>query len=220
MSKQRYDADKTKEDILMAAGNLFSKNGFKQTSIQDIVLELDGLSKGAIYHHFPSKEAILDELMRRFMPSEQLILTIRNNNQLDGLRKIQTLFLDAMFHVDVKKFQPFSSSLMSDPLLSIKYLKLTQDIFIPEIALLIKEGNQDGSLDVPYPDQLAEIILFLLTTWYNTTLFSNSLENFYVKLETSQYVLKQIGVDILDSIVISKIQKEIKELIHEEILED
>ncbi|OTP33332.1 hypothetical protein A5798_000061, partial [Enterococcus sp. 6C8_DIV0013] len=41
--KQRYDAEQTKEEILFAAGQLFNAKGYKQTSIQDIVEELDGL---------------------------------------------------------------------------------------------------------------------------------------------------------------------------------
>ncbi|MFY8331802.1 TetR family transcriptional regulator [Vagococcus carniphilus] len=220
MSKQRYDGDQTREDILIAAGKLFREQGFQKTSIQSIVLELDGLSKGAIYHHFPSKEAILDELMRHFMPSEALIESIRSDKELSGLEKIQTLFLNAMFHVDVQKFLPFSPNFTKEPLLSLKYVKLTQDVFIPEIAAFIKEGNEDGSLDVPNPDLIAEVILFLLTTWYNATLFSNSLDNFYQKLEISQYVLKQIGVDIIDSRVLSKIKEGIEAMTHEEILEN
>ncbi len=36
------------------------KRGFDNTTIQDIVNEMDGLTKGAIYHHFKSKEEIME----------------------------------------------------------------------------------------------------------------------------------------------------------------
>ena len=209
--KQRYDAEQTKEDILIAAGKLFSEQGYKKTSIQDIVNQLDGLSKGAIYHHFKSKEAILDELMRHLMPSEAVINSIRQNKQLTGLEKVQTLFLDAMFHEEVQKYLAFSPSFSQEPLLSLKHLKLTQEVFIPELSRFIEEGNQDGSIDTPHPELIAEIVLFLLTTWYNTTLFSNSVANFYKKLETSQYVLEKIGINILDETTISQISKRINQ---------
>ena len=45
--------------ILDVASRLFLEKGYEHTSIQDIINNLGGLSKGAIYHHFKSKEEIL-----------------------------------------------------------------------------------------------------------------------------------------------------------------
>ena len=45
--------------ILDVAFRLFMEKGYEHTSIQDIIDRLGGLSKGAIYHHFKSKEDIL-----------------------------------------------------------------------------------------------------------------------------------------------------------------
>ena len=41
--------------ILETATRLFMKKGYEHTSIQDIIDNLGGLSKGAIYHHFKSR---------------------------------------------------------------------------------------------------------------------------------------------------------------------
>lgn len=213
--KQRYDSKQTKEDILMTAGALFSEKGYNKTSIPDIVAQLDGLSKGAIYHHFKSKEAILDELMRHMMPSESIISEIHQNKELNGLEKLQRLFLDAMFETEIQKYIPFSPNLTKEPLLSLKHLTLTQEVFIPEITAFIKEGNQDTSIEVPHPEQIAEIVLFLLTTWYSTTLFSSSIDTFYLKLETSQYVLQKIGVNIIDDKVMGQIHQQINSRIED-----
>ena len=38
--------------ILDVASRLFLEKGYEHTSIQDIINNLGGLSKGAIYHHF------------------------------------------------------------------------------------------------------------------------------------------------------------------------
>jgi AcrR family transcriptional regulator len=53
--------DTRREQILLAAENLFYRKGFEQTSIQDI---LDALhfSKGGLYHHFTSKLALLESI--------------------------------------------------------------------------------------------------------------------------------------------------------------
>jgi AcrR family transcriptional regulator len=56
-----------KESILQAATLLFSKNGFRHTSIQEIA-NMTGAAEGTIFYHFKSKEglflAILDNLKR------------------------------------------------------------------------------------------------------------------------------------------------------------
>ena len=49
--------EETVQRILTTASKLFLEKGYEKTSLQDIIRET-GLSKGAIYHHFSSKEAI------------------------------------------------------------------------------------------------------------------------------------------------------------------
>ncbi len=66
MARNKYP-DQTVEKILDVAFGLFCSKGYDNTSISDIVAGLDGLTKGAIYHHFDSKEAILDAAFERAM---------------------------------------------------------------------------------------------------------------------------------------------------------
>ena len=54
--------EQTRNFILETAFRLFIEKGYERTSIQDIIDQLGGLSKGAIYHHFKSKEEIMDAL--------------------------------------------------------------------------------------------------------------------------------------------------------------
>ena len=48
--------EETRNLIIDTAARLFIEQGYEHTSIQDIINHLGGLSKGAIYHHFKSKE--------------------------------------------------------------------------------------------------------------------------------------------------------------------
>ena len=57
--------EETVEKILDVTMRLFSEKGYEHTTIQDIVDAL-GMSKGAIYHHFKSKEDIIDRLNDRY----------------------------------------------------------------------------------------------------------------------------------------------------------
>ena len=63
--------------ILEAATRLFMEKGYEHTSIQDIINNLGGLSKGAIYHHFKSKEDILEAVTDR--------MNEESNKMLEGI---------------------------------------------------------------------------------------------------------------------------------------
>jgi AcrR family transcriptional regulator len=56
----RRNAD-TREDIRAVALELFAGNGFEQTSLRQIAERL-GITKAALYYHFPSKDELLAEL--------------------------------------------------------------------------------------------------------------------------------------------------------------
>ena len=54
MPRNKYP-EQTVEKILDAAAALFAEKGYQSTTLQDII-DATGLSKGAVYHHFRSKE--------------------------------------------------------------------------------------------------------------------------------------------------------------------
>lgn len=56
---------KTKENILTQSFQLFLNEGYKEVSIQNIVSHC-GISKGAFYHHFKSKDDLYEEVLNRF----------------------------------------------------------------------------------------------------------------------------------------------------------
>lgn len=64
MSRNKYP-EETVNLILDVSQRLFIEKGYDNTTIQDIIDELGGLTKGAIYHHFNSKQDILDAVIER-----------------------------------------------------------------------------------------------------------------------------------------------------------
>jgi len=60
---EQYLEDR-RNQILDAAVTTFSQNGFHQTTIEEIRLEA-GLSRGAVYHYFKTKEDIIDAIRGR-----------------------------------------------------------------------------------------------------------------------------------------------------------
>ncbi len=62
--KFRRRAEARPDEVLEASLDLFIERGFSATRVEDIARRA-GLSKGAVYLYFPSKEAILEALVRR-----------------------------------------------------------------------------------------------------------------------------------------------------------
>jgi len=62
MARQAERREATRGAILAAAGRLFGEQGFAATSVDTIASEA-GVAKGAVYHHFPTKEAIFEAVL-------------------------------------------------------------------------------------------------------------------------------------------------------------
>lgn len=75
--KRSYNPDRSRAALIGAAVDLFGKQGFHGTSMQEIV-DSAGLTKGAFYHHFDSKVDVLyvihDEFIDRTLAHQQAIV--------------------------------------------------------------------------------------------------------------------------------------------------
>ena len=62
--RTKLEANLTRECLVRAASELFEKQGFRDTTVSDIV-RLAGTTKGALFHHFENKEALFFEIYKR-----------------------------------------------------------------------------------------------------------------------------------------------------------
>lgn len=210
MSK-KYNTEETIKAILDVSTQLFVEKGYEKTTIQDIVNNLDGLSRGAIYHHFQSKEEIIDGVIKRLVPNTKYIDAISNRKDLNGLEKMQHLLLETLLNKEVGTSFGLTYSLFNNPKFFMLYMRNSSEVLSPQIEAYIIEGNQDGSLSVKFPKQIGEIVVLLLNTWFTLALFPNTVDTFWDKIQASKYVLDSIGLNILSDEIISRIKHEIKE---------
>src|SRR5438128_3469885 len=78
--------------ILDVAQLLVYTKGYEQMTIQDILDDLQ-ISKGAFYHYFDSKQALLEALIERLLEEiVQHILPIVHDPHLPALEKLQRYF--------------------------------------------------------------------------------------------------------------------------------
>ncbi|MEY9850176.1 TetR/AcrR family transcriptional regulator [Streptacidiphilus sp. MAP5-3] len=72
------------ERLLAAASSLFAERGFAPTSVQEIV-ELAGVTKGAMYHYYSSKDDLLQQIYTRLLhvQAERLDAIVARDVQVD-----------------------------------------------------------------------------------------------------------------------------------------
>jgi len=79
-------------EILDAAMSLVYSKGYEQMTIQDILDRLQ-ISRGALYHYFDSKQALLEALIERSAgEAMQTLLPIVQDPNLSAIEKIQEIF--------------------------------------------------------------------------------------------------------------------------------
>jgi AcrR family transcriptional regulator len=73
MPQQR--SEKTHARILETARSLFARNGYEATGVAEMCAEAR-ISKGAFYHHFPSKHAVFMELLQGWLDGLDAMLQV------------------------------------------------------------------------------------------------------------------------------------------------
>jgi AcrR family transcriptional regulator len=72
----------TRAKITKAAQDLFSRTGYESASVAEIC-KLAGISKGAFYHHFPSKQSVFMELLADWLKGLDQGLEVLRSGQSD-----------------------------------------------------------------------------------------------------------------------------------------
>ena len=82
---RRQQKESTREALFVTAMRLFDERGYTETSVEDIVREAD-VARGTFYVHFPTKDDVLIELIRRSDAS--ILAHIRGAPRGGGVRGI------------------------------------------------------------------------------------------------------------------------------------
>jgi AcrR family transcriptional regulator len=193
--------EETIQRILDIAFRLFMEKGYEHTSIQDIINNLGGLSKGAIYHHFKSKEDILFAVGNRMTSeSNQMLADIQKRTDLNGREKLKAIFKESLDRPVQEELFTVAPNLYNNPKLLLSFLRETIEEVAPGYILpIVRQGISDGSIETEYPEELAELIILVANVWTNPMIFNSNAEGTYRKFMVFGQMLKGLGVDIVDS---------------------
>jgi AcrR family transcriptional regulator len=147
------------EDILKAAGKLFSQRGFVGTSTRQIATAC-GLRQSAIFHWFPSKEAILERLFSRGWDRSLEYFERIGNLEIPGAVKLcLSLSYDANF---VAGAEPYIQVMIVPPELrqpKFKRLLKKRQRLIEHFERFIAQAIDEGDFRPRDPRDLARMVL-------------------------------------------------------------
>jgi AcrR family transcriptional regulator len=177
--------------ILDAAQRLIYSKGYEQMSIQDILTALQ-ISKGAFYHYFRSKQAVLDGMVARTAEQAmQIILPVVQDPTLTAIEKLNHYTAaSAQWKTSQKSFLVALLRIWYEDHNAIFRQKQQAVMFkqaIPLVAAIIQQGVAEGVFVSDYPEQTGEILVNLLVgigdAWARTILADPPLPDAVPRLE-------------------------------------
>lgn len=195
MARNKYP-EQTVQKILEVSFRLFREKGYEHTTIQNIVEEL-GMSKGAVYHHFKSKEEILIQLNNFFYEEIGWFQGTRLDPSLSGLEKLKEIIYFSLSNEgkrELDKVIPYSKK--DNPRLCQLILNATMNFTSPIFTELIEEGVEDGSIHTTHPKELAQVVALLNNVWLG--MLTSSKDEFMVKIDFLQEICEKMGLSLID----------------------
>ena len=197
MARNKYP-EVTVERILDVSQRLFLEKGYENTTIQDIVDELGGLTKGAVYHHFKSKEEIMDAVGDRMFFSNNPFEAVRGRTDLNGLQKLQEAVRLNQSDQERVRLTAQSIPIAKSPRLLQEMIVSNRKVLTPYFLELIEEGNRDGSMHTAYPREIAELLPLLTSLWLLPSVSPASREQMKRKFLFLGEMLEKMGVPLMD----------------------
>ena len=157
MARNKYP-EITFEKILDVAQRLFLEIGYDNTTIQDIVNELGGLTKGAIYHHFKSKEEIIDALSEKLFFDNNPFVIVKKRKDLNGLQKMREVIKISYADIERNKLSKQTLPVLKNPRILAGMIDTDRKRITPLWFELIEEGQKDGSVKTEFAKELSELL--------------------------------------------------------------
>jgi len=160
--KEKQKSEETRNRILEAAEECFTRYGYDSTGVAEIC-NTAGVSKGALYHHFPSKQAIFVEMfetwMRSFVAEMERIRDSAASVPAALLRMVKMtglIFQTASGQLPL--FIEFLTKASRDPE-TWKATIAPYKFFRKFFADLIHRGIEEGTIQEVDPERTAQIIV-------------------------------------------------------------
>jgi AcrR family transcriptional regulator len=161
-----------RDELLELAATMFAERGLRATTVRDIA-DRAGILSGSLYHHFASKEEMVDEVLQDFLDwlfarYQHIIDT--EPNPLERLKGLFMASFDAIEHrhAQVVIYQDEAKRLLPQP--RFAYLedlnRQQRQMWVDVLQQGIKEGHFRPDLDVDLVYRFIRDTTWVSVRWY------------------------------------------------------
>ncbi|MDT2874292.1 TetR/AcrR family transcriptional regulator [Lactococcus lactis] len=182
----------TKEKILINSESLFRVKGYEKTTIENI-LEKTKIGKGTFYYYFKSKEALMNEVIERFIKSfTENAKEIVDNNSLCALEKFRFLILGQSNSMDNKEWMLEELHKPENSKMHQKSITETILHLTPLLTEIVEQGIKEKTFSTIYPKETVEILLFANQYIFDTGIITFSIEEYRQKAKAFVYSMEML----------------------------
>lgn len=161
-----------RDELLRIAGELFAQRGFTNTTVRDIA-DAAGILSGSLYHHFDSKETMVDELLRTFQTGlfatydEILARGLDGRATVDAVVRASFEAID-QHHDEVAIFQSDAGYLMGFERFSYlrEHNKRFREMWTSLLADGVASGDLRADLDPELTYRFIRDTVWVAVRWY------------------------------------------------------
>ena len=155
-----------REAFLDAGQKLIQAKGYEAMSIQDVLEEVPA-SRGAFYHYFDSKQALLEGVVDRFADAAMTTLQpVIDDPNLPALRKLEQIFGGiAAFKAERKELVLAIMDVWtadSNAIVREKLRRMTVRLLHPLLTGVIRQGIREDAIKAGSPEDLATVLVSLM----------------------------------------------------------
>lgn len=205
--------EETVQKILDASLKLFLEKGYEQTTVLDIIQQMGGMTRGAFYHHFKTKEEVFDALSDKLFQDQNPFLIAKQQTHLNGLEKFKYIFNTLSFKEhDAQKLSISVMQLLNSPAFLKKLvIETNQETLVPLCQSIMEEGIQDGSIHVKNAKLASELFIMLTNFWTIPTIFPGSEEETWEKVVMIKEILDHMGLPVFDDVYLEGLRGSFEE---------
>ena len=185
------------EKILEVSLALFNEKGYEKTTIQDIVNAL-GMSKGAIYHHFKSKDEIIEALSERCYHNDTQMELLRNASDKTGIEKLRAIIYRQIQNEEKKQIDTISINLWKNPKIFMSGMAENLSVNSQIVERILEEGMADGSIRQQDPLCAAQVLMLLLNYWICSPIVLKELDAIPAKVAYFRTLCDSMGIPVID----------------------
>ena len=161
------ESHKARRDAFLdVAQQLIQTKGYEQMSIQDVLDQLES-SRGALYHYFDSKQALLDGVVDRLAERGMAaVAPILADPGLPALRKLENVLSGiASFKAEqtdlvLAIMEVWNSD--GNALVRERVRRLSARWLAPVLSAIIRQGIDEGIMTTSSPDEMARVLVYLM----------------------------------------------------------